>query len=155
MGMLISEWCVAQASELAVEDQAEESRRLEASGLEVRCGFCGKRPGRGCSWSQRLAGRLAAVWPGRSDLRRVPGPVRGNPGRHLILTAPGRVSWRGPHPRVDDAPCRDLQLEPQLFEHFSVLRECSRCRLLLGFSHSAAMECTTPDGGGLPGRLLC
>lgn len=45
-GVYICERCVAQASGLSagavVEDRAEAPMRLEASGSEVRCSFCGK-----------------------------------------------------------------------------------------------------------------
>ena len=100
-----------------------------------------------------LAGRLVAVWPGRSDLRRVPGPVRGNPGRHLILTAPGGVSWRGPIQGVDDVPCRDLQLAPQLFEHsggFVSGHVVGRCLGLAALSTSNAQR---PDGERTSGYI--
>jgi hypothetical protein len=60
MGMFICQWCVAQASQLAVEDPAEGSMRLEVSGLEVRCSFCGKEAWQGCSWSP--AGWRGAWW---------------------------------------------------------------------------------------------
>jgi hypothetical protein len=145
MGMFICQWCVAQASQLAVEDPAEGSMRLEVSGLEVRCSFCGKEARQVRHLvASGLSGRLVAVWPGRSDLRRVPGPVRGNPGRHLILTAPGGVSWRGPIQGVDDVPCRDLQLAPQLFEHsggFVSGRVVGRC---LGLAAPVDFERTAP-----------
>jgi hypothetical protein len=145
MGMFICQWCVAQASQLAVEDPAEGSMRLEVSGLEVRCSFCGKEAWQGCSWSPAgWRGAWWQFWPGRSDLRRVPGPVRGNPGRHLILTAPGGVSWRGPIQGVDDVPCRDLQLAPQLFEHsggFVSGRVVGRC---LGLAAPVDFERTAP-----------
>ena len=46
-GVFICERCVAHASGLAVgaqvEDRAEAPMLLEASGSEVRCGFCGKQ----------------------------------------------------------------------------------------------------------------
>ena len=59
-GVFICDRCAIQATRLAagpvVEDQAEGSMRLEASGLEVRCSSCGKEACQGCSWSQRAGG---------------------------------------------------------------------------------------------------
>jgi hypothetical protein len=60
-GVFICDQCVAQATRLsagaAVEDRAEGTMRLEPSGSQVRCSFCGKQAVQGMLLvASRLAG---------------------------------------------------------------------------------------------------
>jgi hypothetical protein len=100
-GVFICDRCVAEATRLSasapVKGWAEGLLRLEASESEARCSFCGKDARHGVLLvASELSG--GARWEGRpgwrSDLRRVPGPVPGDPGRDLIaLSRAGGLRW--------------------------------------------------------------
>jgi hypothetical protein len=153
MGMFICQWCVAQASELAVEHRAEGSMRLEVSGLEVRCSFCGKEACQGCSWSQRSGGA-----PGGS-LARALGSATSPwtcAGKSWPTPHPDGAGWgelARAHPRGRRRPLSGSPAGAAAVGAFWGLHERSRCRPLLGLAALLTSNAQRPDGERTPGYI--